>query len=457
MPNDRMMYVLAISCVLAVATDALGQDAAGATRDDRDLRRTPVVEVFEANRDSVVNIASTRVVEDRGPFLFGSPFDDLFDMPSPFRGRRYARTSMGSGFVLHRDGYIITNAHVVARTVERKVIFADGREIEAEIVAIDVDRDLAMLKIDTPDTLPAVTLGRSDDLMVGETVIAIGNPLGFQHTVTSGVVSATGRDLDFAGGISLEGLIQTDASINPGNSGGPLLNILGELIGVNTAIRGDAQNIGFAIAVDQLREVLPDLLDIERRYRIVTGFDVDTLGRPEIVRLDVDSPADRAGVEVGDLLEAVDDTPIEQGVDYYIAMIGREPGERIRLRVRRGEESRDMVVRLGERPRPDGTALAWSRLGLRIRAVTEDEARELNMPDLAGMLVVTEVERRGPGARAGEIVVAIDRHSVGSLDRLGQLLEQVRSGATVAVTALHIRVSRSMQQINQVRRDVQAR
>ena len=150
--------------------------------------------------------------------------------------------------------------------------FADGREFSAQVVASDREHDIAMLHVETNETLPTLRLGRSDDLMIGETVIAIGNPLGYQNTVTAGVVSAVGRDLEIARDIALRGLIQTDASINPGNSGGPLLNVLGELVGINTAIRGDAQNIGFAIPVDHLRAAMADLLDIERRYRIETGL-----------------------------------------------------------------------------------------------------------------------------------------------------------------------------------------
>ena len=153
-----------------------------------------------------------------------------------------------------------------------KVIFADGRELEAEIVAVDTEHDLTVLSVKTHEPIQAIKLGRSDDLMIGETVIAVGNPLGFQNTVTVGVVSALDRTLRFSDRVSYQGLIQTDASINPGNSGGPLLNINGELIGINTAIRGDAQNIGFAIPVDQLRALLPEILDIERLKRARIGM-----------------------------------------------------------------------------------------------------------------------------------------------------------------------------------------
>jgi len=159
---------------------------------------------------------------------------------------------LGSGFVVHEDGYIVTNAHVVADVSQLKVVFNDGREFQAQIVSEDTSKDLAVLSLKNVTDLPFIELGRSSDLMIGETVVCIGNPLGYASTVTSGVVSAVGRDLQVSEGFWMRGLIQTDASINPGNSGGPLLNINGELIGINTAIRADAQNIGFAIPVDTL-------------------------------------------------------------------------------------------------------------------------------------------------------------------------------------------------------------
>jgi S1-C subfamily serine protease len=216
-------------------------------------RRTPVVEVFEASRDAVVNISSTEVVEVRDPF--DRFFDGVFDRRHRTRPRQYRNTSVGSGFVIHSDGYIVTNAHVVARSTDRTVTFADGREFDAQVLASDRDHDVAILKIEASEALKPLAMGQSTDLMIGETVIAIGNPLGYQHTVTAGVVSAVDRDLMFSKDHMMRGLIQTDASINPGNSGGPLLNVLGELIGVNTAVRGDAQNIGFAIPVNQVRRL----------------------------------------------------------------------------------------------------------------------------------------------------------------------------------------------------------
>ncbi|MBT8486505.1 MAG: trypsin-like peptidase domain-containing protein, partial [Phycisphaerae bacterium] len=322
------------------------------------------------------------------------------------------------------------------------------REYDAEIVAADTRRDLAVLKVADDGPLPTIPLGRSDDLMVGETVIAIGNPLGFKHTVTAGVVSAVGRDLEISRDVAFNGLIQTDASINPGNSGGPLLNVLGDLIGINTAIRGDAQNIGFAIPVDQLRDVLPDMLDVERRYGVVSGLEVDHLAVPRVIGVLGDSAADAAGVRPGDVIVGVDGKPIREGIDFDIALIKRRPGETVRLEIDRGGERFDTALRLRPRPAPDGGALALERLGLELYPLPERVAQELGLPPGRGLLV-TDVEPRGPASEAGilprDVLIAMGRHYVSSLTALGQRLEIVRPGDVVPIRVLRVERSRKLQ------------
>ena len=404
-------------------------------------RRSPVVEVFEAARDAVVNISCRETVTVRDPI--GDLFQDLFESPfggsrrSP-QGRQFTRTSVGSGFVIHPDGYIVTNAHVIAQTADRKATFVDGREYDAGVVAFDTQRDLAVLKIKTDQPLHTLPMGRSDDLMIGETVIAIGNPLGYQNTVTAGVVSAVNRDLVFSQEMKLSGLIQTDASINPGNSGGPLLNVLGELIGVNSAIRGDAQNIGFAIPVDQLREVLPDLLDVERRYRIVCGLSVDALNSPKVTEVTPGSPAQQAGVKVGDVLKAVDGHPIKQGIDFHIALMNCRPDQEVQLQIERDGKPAQVAMTIQARPAPDGVKLAMERLGIVEDDLDPREAEELGLPDAAG-LRITQVQRGGPAERLlrrNDLLIAIGRHALASKDELGQLLEQVQTGQPVPVMIL---------------------
>jgi len=443
----RAHAVVVLALLLSPFAGPAGADDRDLTEDQRRaIRRSPVVEVFEATRDAVVNISSTEIVTVRRSMGLDLLFEDMFDMPP--RTRTVERTSVGSGVVIHADGYVVTNAHVVARTAERRAIFADGRTYDCDIIAIDVGRDLAVLKIHDPEMpgddagtgpMPVVALGRSNDLMIGETVVAIGNPLGFQHTVTAGVISAVDRDLRFSRDLALTGLIQTDASINPGNSGGPLLNVFGELIGINTAIRGDAQNIGFAIPIDQLRELLPTMLDVERRYRVLAGLRIDPIGEPRVTRVLEGSPADRAGLEPGDLLRSIDGEPVRDGIEWDIALIGARPGRSIELGVERDGERRIARVELVPHPTVDPRALAWQRLGIRVEPLREDYARRLRRD---GALVVADLERGGPaeeiGVRRNDILLSLGRHEVDTMEDLGILLEQIETGDTVDVTLLRL-------------------
>jgi serine protease Do len=290
-----------------------GSAHAGAPESDP-LRRSRVVEAVERASPAVVNISTEQAVVQR-PMPFGDPFFDQFfrDFFDP-RPRRSTRTSLGSGVIVRADGTILTNEHVILRGGRIHVTLADGREFDAKLVGRDPDSDLAVLRIDTGKSLPFVALGSSNDLMIGETVIAIGNPFGLSHTVTTGVVSAVKRSLR-TGGRTYTDFVQTDASINPGNSGGPLLNILGELVGINTAIYGSAQGIGFAIPVDRASRVLGELVsgkkaaapDPNQVAWEMLGLQVRVVdGALEVSRVKSGSAAARIGIEPGDLLLGLD-------------------------------------------------------------------------------------------------------------------------------------------------------
>ncbi len=395
-------------------------------------RRTPVVEVFQRTRDAVVNIAATQVFETTAvPFNFDL-LDEFFGGSAPrSQTRRYTATSLGSGFVIHSDGYIVTNAHVLVQAAVQKVIFADKSEYEAERVAIDEQHDLAVLRIKAEKPVPAITLGRSDDIMVGESVIAIGNPLGFQHTVTAGIVSAVDRTLQVNQNLSFDGLIQTDASINRGNSGGPLLNVMGELIGINTAIRGDAQNIGFAIPVDALRKLLPDMLSIERGpKRLEIGLRLSWRNRLNVV--EAKGPAAAAGIEAGDELLSVDGRPMKHDVDFYVYLLGIKPENHLLLELKRGAKAIHATLQPNAVPIPDGNKLLKQRFGFAVRLLTKQQAQDL---DLKGGLVITSVEPGSPadqaGFQSGLIVVQVGQHFPTDLDELGLLLEHVNPGEKV--------------------------
>jgi len=295
-----------------------GSARAGAPETDP-ARRSRVVEAVERASPAVVNISTEQVVVQRGTPFGGDPFfDQFFRDFFDSRPRRSTRTSLGSGVIVQSDGTILTNEHVILRGGRIHVTLADGREFEAKLVGRDPESDLAVLRINA-GSLPHIALGHSDDLMIGETVIAIGNPFGLSHTVTTGVISATKRSLQ-SGERTFTDFIQTDASINPGNSGGPLLNILGQLIGINTAIYGNAQGIGFAIPVDRARRSMDSLVagrhppeaDPNQLAWDQLGVEArDGDGGLAVTRVRGGSAAERVGVQRGDRLLGLDGVALD--------------------------------------------------------------------------------------------------------------------------------------------------
>jgi len=367
-------------------------------------------------------------------------FEDIF--PSPFVRQV---ESLGSGFLIDPRGYIVTNAHVVRRAQRIIVSVQDGKDYPATIISADSDHDLAVLKIHPPgdEPLPYLPLGRSDDLMVGETIIAIGNPLGYANTLTTGVISALNRTLKFSRGITYGGLIQIDAPINPGNSGGPLLNIKGELIGMNTAIRADAQNIGFAIPVDTLAEQLADLLDFERINRVVFGAKIAQRHQrdgPALYVADVADGTPAAGkLRVGDRLIRLDGRPVRRIPQFVCAMLDKKPGQQVRLAVRRGGETFEAEIPIVAKPKPDARKLADELLGMSLRPITADLARRLGLPIDHGLLVVG-LDADGPAAALGielkDILIELANFRINTLDELGSILEQVKPGQMIKIGIL---------------------
>ena len=415
--------------------------SADAEPDRRSMRRTRVVEVFEGTRDAVVNISATRILEERSPF--GDLFDDIFPRHLVPR-RRYRIQSAGSGFVIHKAGYIITNAHVVARTQDPKVIFVDKHEYDARLIAADQDHDLAVLKIEVDKPLPHLKLGRSDDLMVGETVIAIGNPFGYENTVTAGIVSALDRQLVFSGDqgeVTYRGLIQTDAAINPGNSGGPLLNVLGELVGINSAIRGDAENMGFAIPVNQLRALLPNILSPEQLHRVQVGIRVRGQSKALVVEVLADSPAAEAQVRPGDHLLTIDGTRMADALDFYFEMLDKRAGQTVAIELMRDGEKRIAQLELRPVPKPDGAALARQRIGITLDELGPSDASRLGL-GTEGALVISEVQRGSPADRSdmyrGDVLWQLGSYRVSNLDEVGQILKDTQSGNVIYIRIVRL-------------------
>ncbi|UCC30326.1 MAG: trypsin-like peptidase domain-containing protein [Phycisphaerales bacterium] len=424
----RTIALGVVALILATQASVVAQ---GDQRPRRELRRTPVVEAYERARDSVVNLSTTQkiVVQRWGMNIFG----DVFAVPT----ERSAQ-SVGSGFVIHEDGYIVTNAHVVSAGARLKVTFVDGAACDGRIIARDIGDDLAVIKVDCGKPLEPISMGRSDDLMIGEQTIAIGNPVGLHNTVTAGVISALHRELEVAGRVLYHDVIQTDAGINPGNSGGPLLNILGELIGINMAIRTDARNIGFAIPVDQLREILPDILDSEKLNKVQVGVRVRTTEPPQVTEVRKGSPADLAGVRLGDVIEAIDGLRIDQGVDFYVSMLDRRPGDVVSLGLVRNGRPVEATMTVTATPRPDGKRLALSRLGITIADVKEKAARRFQWKRQGGPgVIVMAVEPGSPAQRIdirpGDLLVSMGRYWLTDVDHVGTLLVGVGAGDPVEI------------------------
>ncbi|MHB1424231.1 MAG: S1C family serine protease [Gemmataceae bacterium] len=407
------------------------------------LRQTPIVEAVKRVRDAVVNIHSERAVRPAGA-------DELFSGNSS-QGRV---NGMGTGILIDPRGYIVTNQHVVEDVALIRVRLADGTASNARVVARDSECDLALLKIDVDHPLPTLTLGTTRDLMVGETVFAIGNAYGYEHTVTVGVVSAVSRDVSLNKEMSYKSLIQTDASINPGNSGGPLLNLHGELIGVNVAIRAGAQGIGFAIPVDTMIRVAGRMLasrapqgGAHGRLGLLVKDDVHlappgsgpgetaSLRRVVVDRVDAGSLAARAGLERGDILLAVGDTSINASLDLERALFDRQGGERVSLRFRRNGQEKTTEIALDSSSSVD---LIWQKLGLRlqpvgadavrIRPVAGSDALRENSRRFRGGLMVAEVRADSPADRAGvqrgDILVGLHEFEMLSNDNVHYVLNQ---------------------------------
>jgi serine protease Do len=398
------------------------------------LRRTVTVEVVRKTKDAVVNISTTKSVPRRvggfggnDPFWF--PFDDgqIVQVPA---------NSLGSGFLLHPDGYVVTNHHVIDRARQINVELADGRKLRAELISSDVESDLAILKVTDKDgkLFPAMELGDSADLMIGEPVIAVGNPLGFSHSVSTGIVSAVHRNLkDGRDRVLLSDLVQTDAAINPGNSGGPLLNAYGQVIGINTAIRGDAQNIGFAVPVNKLRDLIPDLM----RPAAVTKVDVQLklterrrTTEPAGVQCEVVAtrPDGRTAV-----LKSVGGRACGNIVDAYAALLKANAGEALELE---WEGGRRESLTPKPTPLPDAVVQARKRLGIGIQALTPLLAERFKLSVEEGLLV-TEVVQGGVAEKAGlepgDVVVQLGRYRVRRLEEFGALIEHLPEHGRVRV------------------------
>ena len=390
--------------------------------DSRSLptRRTAVVSVVEKSKAAVVNIYSERqTIQPYGDRSMGGS------------GRS---NGMGTGVILDPRGYIVTNYHVVDDVTKLQVrLSGDDDRYDAVVIAKDKETDLAVIKIQARRPLPVIKLGTSSDLMVGETVIAIGNALGYEHTVSMGIISALGRDVVLNKEVNYKQLVQTNASINPGNSGGPLLNIDGELIGINVAIRAGAQGISFAIPVDSMLETVSDLLARSRRNSFPTGlqyrdkvFPAQNPGRVLLVeKVQNNSLAEKAGLQHGDIILAINNQPIECGLDFERALIEAKPGEKLAIKYKRGNEEKISEWDCAKTGKEESSDPLWREIGIRL-ASTDAETITRLYSHLHGGMLVTDVLTNGPAAKAGiqpgDILVGLQKWETCNMDNVYYVL-----------------------------------
>jgi serine protease Do len=345
---------------------------------------------------------------------------------------------MGTGIIIDPRGYIVTNQHVIDDVSALRIRLADGTSQNAVVIARHPELDLAIIKIEPQQPLAVMPIGTASDLMVGETVIAVGNAYGYEHTVSVGIVSAIKRDVSLNKDMAYKSLIQTDASINPGNSGGPLVNIHGELVGVNVAIRAGAQNIGFAIPVDHMVKSVSDMLKARRRNATYDGLacrdllqpSSDGLVRKVIVdRVDTSSPADVAGLHSGDVILQVGDIKVASGIDVERGFIDRRAGDSITMVVRRADQEKRVQVALttGDRQiRPVSVSdQLWQKLGIQFAPVAGESVTRVNN-QLHGGLEVTNINNNGlaakSGLKKGDILVGLHSWETVSVDNVNYVL-----------------------------------
>ena len=398
------------------------------------LRLTPIVRAVKRAKASVVNIHSEKTTRSG---------DTLF---STSRGRKV--NGMGTGIVVDERGYIVTNFHVVNGVDSLRATLHDGSMYDARVIKSNEAQDLSLIKIDPSRPLEVMPTGTSSDIMLGETVIAVGNAFGYEHTVTAGIVSALARNVDVNDKQSYKNLIQTDASINPGNSGGRLLNLDGEVVGINVAIRAGAQRIGFAIPIDDARKIIAQLLNVEQLDRTYHGLRSEDQKSGEDRKLVVsaatpETPAAEAGFQAGDIIVKAGTVWVTDGADFERAILGHSAGEKIGVTVKRKSATETLTLTLTKFPgivANNGNSKAivranneellkdktWQVLGLRLAPHRQNKAKTPGTRFRGGMRV--SAVRRGSSAMAngiqpGDVLVGLHIWETISKDDVSFVLE----------------------------------
>jgi serine protease Do len=413
-------------------------------------------QVAETVGPAVVNIntLTARGGGGRTPVeeFFGEEFFRRFFGEVPEREQQ--QRSLGSGVIVDASGIALTNAHVVERATDIEVVSADGKKHKAKLVGVDRKTDLAVLRLQGGGPYPFAPLGDSDKIKVGDWVVAIGSPFGLQQTVTAGIISAKGRSIGQGG--PFDDFLQTDAAINPGNSGGPLVNMAGEVVGINSAIlsrSGGNVGIGFAIPANMARRIYTELVAKGKITRGWLGVSIQPL-TPELAKgfglkepkgvllsdVIADSPAERAGLQAGDIITEFDGKKVDNPGDLQKVVTNTTPGKGVPLTLWRDKVSKTVEIRIGETP-DESVALRSNKpgrslLGLDVRPITPEIARQLNLRSPEGVVVV-RVDEDSPAAEAGlqrgDVIREVNRQRVRTLPEYERLTKDLKEGDRITV------------------------
>jgi serine protease Do len=406
---------------------------------DEDPRRTPIVRVYEQCGPAVVHVTGPHVQKDTpSTFEFFAP-PDAPALPQ----------LVGAGFIIHPDGYMLTTAHGVLNLVSPRIILKGGERLPAEVLAVDPRFDVALLKIESADPLPTIPLAKSGDVLVGETIVAIGSPHGFQQTCSKGIVSALGRTTNPSGlpGVTLRDLIQGDAPINPGNSGGPWLNVLGQVIGMTTTRKDDAENIAFAVPSSSLHRVLGELLAAQRHPAFGLGMQFSNDGASTVADVLTESPAALAGLQVGDVIRTLGETPVGSSGLFYLTLIDKQAGDLVRVEFLRGDTPMVAEIILPELAAVDAKASIRKRLAIDVAPLSDEQTRAMHLRVQRGVTV--ESVFSGPfdklehSPAPGDVIARVGYIRPRDADHLARLLDRQPRDKPVPLVFLRHRNNKS--------------
>jgi serine protease Do len=436
------------------------------------------IKISKKADSGVVNIGTTTTVKRKNPFDFGgpqggSPFEDFFgdDLFKFFFGgpggpegrgqpqpREFKQASLGSGFIIHESGLIVTNNHVVDKADVITVTIGSDREYKAKIIGADPKTDVALIKIETTEKLEPLMLGDSDDLQVGEIVVAIGNPFGLSHTVTQGIVSAKERSIGFG---PYDNFIQTDASINPGNSGGPLLNLNAEVVGINAAMQAQGQGIGFAIPINLAKNIITQLKEtgsVTRGWlgvwiqkvdpQLSKSFGLKDAQGALVSKVQKDSPADKAGIRPGDVILKVNGKEIRDSKELPIYVAGLPVGKEIQIEYMRDKKSQTAKLKIGKLEEvdlkdatgkktiePADTITETDALGFRVSNISNQDREKGKLGKEVEGVIIEDIQEQGPsdqkGLQVGNVILEVNREKVKDVATYQKLIKSLKKGDSV--------------------------